>query len=164
MQFGLQNLLQNVFGTSSSGQGNNLSALMQKFAPQFGQGQQPSQQPVQMPMGGSGNPNFFSMMAPPQGATFDVTAAQGTKPKNYTPVGVSMSNIPGPSMLGAAGVQAPMGAFQVTNATGTKPKNYTPVSVAMMAPSPVGAANMQQVLQMMGGAAPTPFAPYGQGQ
>ena len=108
--------------------------------------------------------SIFDLIRPPQQAQFDVTAAQGTKPKNYVPVKVGMSGIPVASVFAMPGANPlPQQVFNVTPASGTKPKNYRPVQVSMNAPQLAGPVAMQQMLALMGGLNPTPFAPNGQG-
>lgn len=108
--------------------------------------------------------SIFDLIAPPkQQAQFDVQAATGTKPKNYTPTSVTMSGMPAASVFAFNPGALPQQAFTVIPASGTKPKDYKPGQVIMNAPSLAGPSAMQQMLALMQGGA-TPFAPYGQGQ
>lgn len=112
------------------------------------------------------NPNamsIFDLIRPPQQAQFNVTAAQGTKPKNFRPGSVTMSGIPAAAVFSMPGANPlPQQVFSVTPASGTKPKNYTPTKVTMNAPTIAGPQAMQQMLAMMGGL-PNPFGTNGQG-
>ncbi len=110
--------------------------------------------------------SIFDLIRVPQQAQFDVTAASGTKPKNYKPVQIAMNNIPLPTVFSLMGAGQPIASpFTVTPASGTKPKNYKPTSIEMNAPQMAGPQAMQQMLAMMSqaGYGATPFSPYGQG-
>lgn len=107
--------------------------------------------------------SIFDMIAPAQQAQFNVQAATGTKPKNYTPASVTMSGLPAASVFAFNPGALPQQPFTVIPASGTKAKNYKPAQVIMNAPSLAGPSAMQQMLALMQGGA-TPFAPYGQGQ
>lgn len=113
------------------------------------------------------NPNansIFGLIQPPQQAQFNMTPASGTKPKNYVPVQVGMSGMPAASVFAMPGAGVlPQQVFNVTPASGTKPKNYKPTQITMNAPQLAGPQAMQQMLALMGGMNPTPFAPNGQG-
>lgn len=112
------------------------------------------------------NPNatsIFDLLGIPQQAQFNVQAATGAKPKNYTPTSVSMSGMPPASVFAFNPGALPQQQFTVIPASGTKAKNYKPAQVVMNAPSLAGPGAMQQMLALMQGGA-TPFAPYGQGQ
>lgn len=108
--------------------------------------------------------SIFDLMRAPQQPQFNVTQATGTKPKNYVPASINVSGMPVASVFGLPGA-APMpdNVFTVTPASGTKPKNYKPATISMNAPQLAGPQAMQQMLEMMRGFSPTPFAPYGQG-
>lgn len=106
--------------------------------------------------------SIFDLVGAPQPAQFDVTAASGTKPKNYQPTQVEMTGVPTPSVFALNPGALPQNAFDVTAASGTKPKNYQPTQVTMNAPQLAGPQAMQQMLALMRGTA-TPFSPYGQG-
>lgn len=126
--------------------------------------QQPARAPAyQAPVLNRNATSIFDMIAPQQQAQFDVQAATGTKPKNYTPTSVTMSGVPSASVFAFNPGALPQQAFTVIPASGTKPKNYKPGQVIMNAPSLAGPSAMQQMLALMQGGA-TPFAPYGQGQ
>ena len=114
----------------------------------------------------SQRPSIFNMIRPPQQQPqFDVQAARGTKPGNYRPTAITMSNTPMPAVFSLMGRPQPANTFEVTPASGTRPGRYTPTQISMNAPSPAGPAAMQQMLAMMGGGfGATPFAPFGQGQ
>lgn len=109
--------------------------------------------------------SIFDLVRVPSPGQFNVTAASGTKPKNYKPTQINMSGIPTPSVFSLLGLGDTVAdPFTVTPASGTKPKNYKPVQISMNMPSLAGPEAMQQMLAMMGnnyGA--TPFAPNGQG-
>lgn len=110
--------------------------------------------------------SIFEMFGIPQQPQFDVTAATGTKPKNYTPASINVSGAPVASVFAMPGANTlPDQIFNVTPASGTKPKNYRPASISMNAPTIAGPAAMQQMLAMMQAtrSGATPFAPYGQG-
>lgn len=109
--------------------------------------------------------SIFDLIRPPQQAQFNMTPASGSKPKNYTPVKVGVSGMPAASVFALPGAGAlPQQVFNVTPASGTKPKNYKPTQISMNAPQLAGPQAMQQMLALMGGMNPTPFAPNGQGQ
>jgi hypothetical protein len=107
--------------------------------------------------------SIFDLLVRPQQAQFDVKAATGTKPKNYTPASVTMSGLPAASVFAFNPGALPQQAFTVIPASGTKAKNYKPAQVQMNAPSLAGPEAMQQMLALMRGTA-TPFSPFGQGQ
>lgn len=108
--------------------------------------------------------SIFDLIRAPQQGQFNVTPATGSKPKNYTPVKVGMSGIPVASVFAMPGANPlPQQVFNVTPASGSKPKNYKPTQVSMSAPQLAGPVAMQQMLALMGGLNPTPFAPNGQG-
>lgn len=107
--------------------------------------------------------SIFDLIGVPQQAQFNVQAATGTKPKNYTPTSVTMSGLPSASVFAFNPDALPQQAFTVIPASGTKAKNYKPAQVIMNAPSLAGPDAMQQMLALMRGGA-TPFAPFGQGQ
>ena len=124
---------------------------------------QPSTFGYAQPSMNMGAMSIFDLIRPPQQPQFDVTAASGTKPKNYRPVQVGMSGLPAPSVFALLGDSAlPQNVFTVTPASGTKPKNYRPTQIDMNAPSIAGPQAMQQMLAMMQ-ATRSPFAPFGQG-
>lgn len=119
--------------------------------------------PRQMPTSIS---SIFDLIRPQAPAQFDVTQAQGSKPKNYRPTSISMTGVPVASVFGLASAnQLPSQVFDVTAAQGTKAKNYRPTQISMNAPTVAGPAAMQEMLALMQTARrPTPFAPFGQTQ
>lgn len=115
----------------------------QPMQPQPMQPAQPQQQPGM---------SIFDLIRAPQQAQFNVQQAQGTKPKNYQPARVGMSNIPMPSVFALLGAgRQGVNPFTVTPASGTRPSNYRPAQISMNAPTLAGPAAMQQMLALMGG-------------
>lgn len=109
--------------------------------------------------------SIFDLIRPPQQAQFNVTQASGSKPKNYKPVQIGVSGMPVASVFALPGANPlPQQVFNVTAAQGTDPKKYKPTQISMNAPQLAGPQAMQQMLALMGGMNPTPFAPNGQGQ
>lgn len=161
MTSGLLQMLMQRFGGGPSG-----GAPRRPFMPMPMPRQMPMPEQVQMPGQGQG-PSIFDLLRPPQQMPqFNVQNSQGTKPKNYIPAQVSMSDTPMPAVFNMPGAGAmPSQFFNVTPSSGTKPKNFRPAQIQMNAPSPAGPAAMQQMLALMGGGfGATPFSPFGQGQ
>lgn len=92
---------------------------------------------------------------PPQPVAFNITNPTGTKPKNYTPYGLTF-DAPQPSMLAALGLPN-TGGFAITNPSGTKPKNYRPYQLAMTMPQMAGPDRLQQILMAMNSGQLSPF-------
>ena len=140
-----------------------MSVMPQPMQPQPMQPQPQSMQPQPVqpqPM------SIFDLIRAPQQAQFNVQQAQGTKPKNFRPAQIGMSNVPMPSVFNLLGAgRQSASPFTVTPSSGTRPKNFRPAQISMNAPSPAGPAAMMQMLALMrGGFGASPFAPFGQGQ
>jgi hypothetical protein len=110
--------------------------------------------------------SIFDLIRAPQQAQFNVQQAQGTRPKNFRPAQIGMSNVPMASVFNLLGAgRQSASPFTVTPSSGTRPKNFRPAQISMNAPSPAGPAAMMQMLALMrGGFGASPFAPFGQGQ